>query len=595
MSEVQVIKATTKLVDRNKPKGDKRMRVAAYCRVSTDKYEQANSFKSQVDYYTEMITKNPEWSFAGIYADEGISGAHADNRPDFMRLIKDCMEGKIDVIMIKSVSRMGRNTLDNIKYIKMLKEKGISIRFEEEHCDSLSEMGDFMLTLMSSMAQQELINTSQHTKKGLKMKMGRGELVGFNSCFGYDYDKETKKMSINKKEAESVKYIFKRYIEGAGTSVITRELMEKGVISKSGAKKWYDTTVLAILKNEKYKGDLLQGKTFTGDPLSKKRFKNYGEEDKFYVSDHHEPIVSKEVWDQAKEIRLKRTFVHRRDEKGRLTEFSKKHTFSSTLECGFCGHLLTRRAWHSGANYHKVIWQCVGYAKHGKHVCPYCKGIPENVLQECFVEAYNNAFGNNTKVIEELIQRAEATLTNSIARTNAKRLDSQISTIQKKINKSTDLLLEGSLTQENYDEKNKAWKKELADLQGKRDATKIEEMNLDETESRLNEFKDILSRNRGKPLNEFSDAVYLSVVEKVIIGKKDEQGKVDPYHITFVFKKPFDNDMEVPTTEVVSDNEPISPLVNNAIFSQHPINDYATKSNSVACRDGGFDVQTQTR
>jgi DNA invertase Pin-like site-specific DNA recombinase len=120
-----------------------------------------------------MITKNPEWSFAGIYADEGISGAHADNRPDFMRLIKDCMEGKIDVIMIKSVSRMGRNTLDNIKYIKMLKEKGISIRFEEEHCDSLSEMGDFMLTLMSSMAQQELINTSQHTRKGLKMKMGR--------------------------------------------------------------------------------------------------------------------------------------------------------------------------------------------------------------------------------------------------------------------------------------------------------------------------------------------------------------------------------------------------------------------------------------
>ena len=205
-------------------------------------------------------------------------------------MINDCMNGEIDMIITKSISRFARNTLDTLKYVRMLKEKDIAVYFEDEKINTLTMDGELLLVVLSSVAQQEVENISANVKKVLKMKMKRGELVGFQGCLGYDYHPEDKSITVNEEEAEIVRYIFKRYVEGAGGSVIGQELENLGYKTKYGNSTWVPTTVLGIIKNEKYKGDLLLGKTFTVDPISKRRLDNMGEEDQFYIRNHHEPF-----------------------------------------------------------------------------------------------------------------------------------------------------------------------------------------------------------------------------------------------------------------------------------------------------------------
>lgn len=312
-----------------------------------------------------MIQKNAEWIFAGIYADEAITGTQVTKREDFQRMINDCMNGEIDMLITKSISRFARNTLDTLKYVRMLKEKNIAVYFEDEKINTLTMDGELLLVVLSSVAQQEVENISANVKKGLKMKMKRGELVGFQGCLGYDYHPEDKSITVNEEEAEIVRYIFNRYIEGAGGSVIGQELENLGYLTKYGNSTWVPTTVLGIIKNEKYKGDILLGKTFTVDPISKRRLENLGEDDQFYIRNHHEPIISEEVFDKAQEILNRRSKNRGKigDGNSKREKYSRKYAFSCLLECGFCGGTLTIRRWHSGTEYNKVIWQCVTSTK----------------------------------------------------------------------------------------------------------------------------------------------------------------------------------------------------------------------------------------
>ena len=204
MSGVEIINARNTLSPRARTNFAKRLRVAAYCRVSTDSEDQLNSYKSQVAYYTELIKGNSDWTLAGIYADEAITGTQVTKREDFQRLINDCMNGDIDMIVTKSISRFARNTLDTLKYVRMLKEKGIAVFFEEENINTLTMDGELLLVILSSVAQQEVENISANVKKGLKMKMQRGELAGFQGCLGYDYHPEDKTITVNEEEAETV-------------------------------------------------------------------------------------------------------------------------------------------------------------------------------------------------------------------------------------------------------------------------------------------------------------------------------------------------------------------------------------------------------
>lgn len=283
-----------------------RKRVAAYCRVSTDGEEQLNSFSSQVKYYTELTEKEPDWMMAGVYADEAITGTQVSKREGFQKMINACLDGEVDMVITKSISRFARNTLDTLKYVRTLKEKNIAAFFEDEKINTLSMDGELLLVVLSSVAQQEVENISNNVKKGLAMKMSRGEIVGFVGALGYDYDPATKTMTGNQEEAKIVQYIFNRYVSGAGSSTIARELEEMGVPNPSGSKKWHQTTVAGIIRNEKYVGDLLQGKTFTVDSILHRRLDNLGESDKYLLKDHHEAIVSREVFDKAQEIPAKR-------------------------------------------------------------------------------------------------------------------------------------------------------------------------------------------------------------------------------------------------------------------------------------------------
>ena len=342
--EVEVIKAKRNLTDRSKGKKIDRMRVAAYCRVSTDSEDQLHSYRSQLQYYTDLIEKNKEWVMTEVYADEAITGTQITKREGFQKMISDCMDGKIDMVITKSISRFARNTLDTLKYVRLLKENNIAIFFEDENINTLTMDGELLLVVLSSVAQQEVENISDNVKKGLKMKMKRGELVGFQGCIGYDYDPETKSISINPDEVEIVKYIFTRYVQGAGSKIISRELNELGYKTKLG-NNWTQSTVIGVIKNEKYKGDILLGKTFTVDPISKRRLDNLGEEDQFYIKKHHEPIISEEMFDKAQEILKKRgnsySALHH-VEAGKREKFTRQYAFSCMLECGFCGSNLSK-------------------------------------------------------------------------------------------------------------------------------------------------------------------------------------------------------------------------------------------------------------
>lgn len=542
MKDVEIIKARNTLSSRAKTNLTKRLRVAAYCRVSTDSEDQLNSYKSQVQYYTDLIKNNSEWSLADIYADEAITGTQVTKREDFQRLINDCMNGEIDLIVTKSISRFARNTLDTLKYVRMLKEKGIAVFFEEENINTLTMDGELLLVILSSVAQQEVENISANVKKDLKMKMQRGELVGFQGCLGYDYHPEDKSISINEEEAEIVRYIFNRYIEGAGGSVIAKELQNLGYKTKRGSTTWAETTVIGIIKNEKYKGDILMGKTFTLDPISKRRLDNFGEEDQFYIRDHHEAIISDEVFDAAQGILKRRAKPRRLGTDGKREKFSRKYAFSCMIECGFCGGTLTRRSWHSGSQYNKIIWQCVTATKKGKKFCPDSKGIAEETIEQAFIESYRLLCQNNKDVLDEFIARTEEALSATNAGKQLAKTDREIKTLEAKRAKLVDMHLEEIIDKATYEAKYLNLTEQIEQLTSTRQGLQEASETENAMKRRISEFRKTLNEN--EVLDTFDRYVFESIVEKVIVGGYDEDGNKDPAMITFIYKTGFKNSVD---------------------------------------------------
>ncbi len=592
MKEVEVIKARSSSSNSVRGKKIEQLRVAAYCRVSTDSEDQLNSYNSQKAYYTDLIQKNGEWIFAGIYADEAITGTQVTKREDFQRMINDCMNGEIDMLITKSISRFARNTLDTLKYVRMLKEKNIAVYFEDEKINTLTMDGELLLVVLSSVAQQEVENISANVKKGLKMKMKRGELVGFQGCLGYDYHPEDKSITVNEEEAEIVRYIFNRYIEGAGGSVIGQELENLGYLTKYGNSTWVPTTVLGIIKNEKYKGDILLGKTFTVDPISKRRLENMGEEDQFYIRNHHEPIISEEVFDKAQEILNRRSKNRGKigDGNSKREKYSRKYAFSCLLECGFCGGTLTRRRWHSGTEYNKVIWQCVTSTKKGKKHCPHSKGIPETAIEEAFVESYRLLCDNNKDVLEEFLKRIDETLSSSSVNNKLLKVDKDIEAIEKKKSKLVDMRLEDIIDSDTYESKFSSMTTKQEDLIKERIQLQETVTNEKDIKRRLRDFKKTLEQN--EVLNEFDRYVFESIVEKVIVGGYDEDGNIDPAQLVFVYKTGFKNNL---------DGNRFKPERKNARANRKSKNLYShtndenqslcSDTKADTCRDGCTDVK----
>ena len=537
--EVELIKAHDSF-DGSARRKIERLRVAAYCRVSTDDEDQIKSYNSMVTHYTELIKNNKEWIFSGIYADKAITGTKVDKREEFQRLIQDCMDGKIDMIIAKSLPRFARNTLDTLKYVRMLKERNIAVYFEVEKINTLKD-GEFLMTILSSVAQQEVENTSAYVKKGLKMKMKRGELVGFQGCLGYDYDVETKSISINEEGAVVVRYIFDRYVAGAGSTMIARELNEQGHLTIRG-NPWTSSSVMGIINNEKYKGDILLGKTFTVDPISKRRLENLGEEDRYYIHDHHEPIITEEQFERAQEMRRRRNGNRKCGvTPGKREKFSRQFAFSCMVECGFCGSNLSRRRWHSSSKYKKTIWQCVKSTKEGKRFCPDSKGIPEQVIEEAFIESYRMLCNDNKDVLEEFLKRTEKALGENSIEDQLHKLKKSIDKVSLKRKKLLDNYLKGIIEQDIYEETDVELKTELTNTRAKLEYLQQQSDEKSSLQRRLSDFKKALSHN--EVLEEFDRGIFESIVEKVIVGGLDEDGNKDSYKITFIYKTGFKNEI----------------------------------------------------
>lgn len=348
----------------NKPK----LRVAAYCRVSTDSDEQAGSYDVQVKHYTEYIGSNKEWELAGIYADDGISGTNIKKREGFIEMIDDCMEGKVDVIITKSISRFARNTIDCLKYVRKLKEKNIAIIFEKENINTLEASGELLLTIMASLAQQESASLSQNIKLGLQFRYQEGKVqVNHEHFLGYTKD-ENGKLIVDENEAKIVRRIFREYLEGASLRDIANGL-EKDKIRTGGKRyKWHLSTIRGILRNEKYMGDALLQKTITTDFIEKIRIKNDGTVPQYYVKDSQEPIIARDIFMLVQEEMTRRANLTSGVDGKKKRVYSSKYALSSICTCTKCGDIYRRIAWNNRGK-KSTVWRCCTRVEHGPSAC----------------------------------------------------------------------------------------------------------------------------------------------------------------------------------------------------------------------------------
>ncbi|WP_414151763.1 recombinase family protein [Acetobacterium carbinolicum] len=389
--------------EQEKPK----LRVAAYCRVSTDSEEQATSYDAQVAHYTQFIEKNSEWELAGIFADDGISGTNTKKREEFNRMIEACMTGSIDMIITKSISRFARNTLDCLKFIRELKEKNIPVFFEKENINTMDSKGEVLLTIMASLAQQESQSLSQNVKMGLQYRYQNGEVqVNHNRFLGYTKD-EDGNLVIDSVEAEVVKRIYCEYLQGASLAQIGKSLEADGILTAAGKARWRPETLKKILQNEKYIGDALLQKTYTVDFLTKKRVKNNGIVPQYYVENSHEAIIPRDLYMQVQEEMVRRANLHSGENRKKRI-YSSKYALSSIVYCPRCGDIYRRIAWNNRGK-HSFVWRCVSRVEHGPSYCD-AQTVQETELQEAVVKAINIALGGKDDMLIALEQNIASVL-----------------------------------------------------------------------------------------------------------------------------------------------------------------------------------------
>lgn len=385
----------------------KKLRVAAYCRVSTETEEQNSSYEVQVAHYTEFIKKNAEWEFAGIFADDGISGTNTKKREEFNRMIDECMEGNIDLVITKSISRFARNTLDCLKYIRQLKDKNISVFFEKENINTMDAKGEVLLTIMASLAQQESQSLSQNVKLGLQYRYQQGKVqVNHNRFMGYTKDEEGN-LIIVPEEADIIKRIYREYLEGKSLAGIGRDLEKDGILTAAGKPKWRPETIKKILMNEKYIGDALLQKTFTVDFLTKKRVKNEGHVPQYYVENSHEAIIPKELFLQAQEELHRRNNIYTGADKNKRL-YSSKYALSTITFCGDCGDIYRRVYWNIRGR-KEFVWRCVTRIEQGPETCKN-RTVKEGDLYDAVMTAINRLLAGGDNMIRTLEENIHAVI-----------------------------------------------------------------------------------------------------------------------------------------------------------------------------------------
>ena len=389
MGNVMVIPARRQVGNTARQDTKPKLRVAAYCRVSTDSDEQATSYETQVAHYTEYIQKNPEWEFAGIFADDGISGTNTKKREEFNKMIEACEAGNIDMIITKSISRFARNTLDCLKYIRKLKDLNIPVFFEKESINTLDAKGEVLLTIMASLAQQESQSLSQNVKLGLQFRYQNGQVqINHNRFLGYTKDADGH-LIIDPEQAEVVKRIYREYLEGLSMDKIAAGLERDGILTGAGKTRWHTSTINKILRNEKYIGDALLQKTYTTDFLSKTRVKNNGIVPQYYVEGDHEAIIPRDIYMRVQEELVRRRIV-KTSANGKKRSYSCNHCFSQIVVCGECGELFRRIHWNN-RGCKSIVWRCISRLEPTGQEC-HAKTVNETILKNVVLAAINKTF-----------------------------------------------------------------------------------------------------------------------------------------------------------------------------------------------------------
>ena len=501
----------------NKTRLHGRQRVAAYCRVSTDSEEQINSYTAQKAYYTQKIQESPDWELAGIFADEGITGTSMKKRKEFNRMITACKRGGIDLILTKSLSRFARNTVDCLETVRMLKARGIGVIFEKENINTLTESSEFLITLFSGFAQAESESLSSNIQLGIRMAMKEGKVnFHYRSMLGYQRGADGKP-EIVPEEAEVVRRIYRRYLEGCSEGQIQRELTQAGVATAKGVKAWSHQIVHNILTNEKYAGDALLQKTFTTDCISKKVKKNTGELPQYYIKDNHTAIIPRDIYQRVQEEMGRRTSRRKILQKSGKTEqgkYSAKYALSERLVCGECGSPYKRCTWaRNGVK--RIVWRCVSRLEFGKKYCHNSPSMAEDKLHTAILTVLNRVVEASDGLQDELAETLRMVCTPEGDGNNLLELERNMEALTARQNTLLDQVL-AHMDDLTLTEQLKALLEEKQHLQTRIDAAKKKAANRINEDSRMAEYTAYLEEHlNGFP--HYDDEIVRKMIERVTV------------------------------------------------------------------------------
>ena len=488
----------------------KKRRVAAYARVSTDHEEQLTSYEAQVDYYTNYIKGRDDWEFVDVYTDEGITGTNTKKREGFKRMVADALAGKIDLIITKSVSRFARNTVDSLTTIRSLKEHNVECYFEKENIWTFDGKGELLLTIMSSLAQEESRSISENCTWGQRKRFADGKVtIPFKRFLGYDMGPDHN-LVVNPEQAKTVKRIYGMFLAGVSPFQIAKKLTEEGITSPGGKDRWNPSNIKSILTNEKYKGDALLQKSFTVDYLTKKKKVNEGEVPQYYVRNNHEAIIDPETFEMVQTLMAARTTGKNRK--------SSVSIFSSKIKCADCGSWYGPKVWHSNnSSYRKTVWQC--NHKFDEHKCT-TPNFAEDEIKEIFLRAANRVIDQKEEFIAVYEQVLSKSLDTSALESELAELGTEINIaaelVEECIRENAHVALDQAEYQTRYDalvalyDKAKARHTEVTDLITERTARRHQiETYLDELRKR-------------DALTEFRDIDWLAMVDFITVHTKDD-------------------------------------------------------------------------
>ena len=507
------------LLNQEKKMQETKKRVAAYCRVSTDNEDQANSFESQRTFFRQYIERNPDWELYAIFADEGISGTNTKKRKEFNRMIECAKNGDFDLIITKEISRFARNTLDSIFYTRDLKKHGVGVIFLNDNINTLDGDAELRLAIMSSIAQEESRKTSERVKWGQKRQMEQGVVFG-RSMLGYDV--KDGKMTINEEGAKIVRLIFHKFVdEGKGTHVIARELREEG-IEPMRAKEWQNTVILRVIRNEKYCGDLVQKKTYTPDFLSHEKKYNRGQEEFVIIKDHHEPIISRELFDKANRI----LDVKSLSQEGKA-KHSNRYPFSGKIKCGRCGasYVARYKTRKDGSRY--KAWRCYEAANHGRpHIDKAgnkkgCSGESirnEDAIYLLYLVCRELKI-NRQKVVDNLTKTIDLCLRIDLTGTSTSALSEKIEEVGKKRTGLIDLYTSGDIDKTEFSALRAKYDEDIEKLKSTMEGIEQQQAMILKQQELMVDIRNAID----ELINgiQYEDEYYTQILDKMVINDKN--------------------------------------------------------------------------